>query len=156
MKGPKTDSLVEAYFSHAIRSIKLAININRSIYLTTLVIIVGILFMLFRLQGQQYISVRLATESLASSVKNSARIDANEKQQLDYIDRMVKTIDKLQRDNPRLRVPKAPEERPAGLPLPTEKELERTPVSPSPTPVPRIIRKKDLVKQPFRWPWEKK
>lgn len=77
--------------------------------------------------------------------QNSLRIDANTEALLKYMQRTTIYLDKLQRDNPQIKVPKAAENRPLGAPLPTEKELERPkyehPKADQPRPTPQIITK---------------
>jgi len=68
----------------------------------------------------------LAKSSLEESAKANAKLEAVDEIYMTYIKSTVgQILDKLQRDNPQLKVPQAPNPRPAGIPAASEAEMER-------------------------------
>jgi hypothetical protein len=109
--------------------------------LLTAGVAIGLIFQGRTLSQQSQRNYLLAESSLRESAKANARLEASDSLYMNYIKTTVgQILDKLQKDNPQINVPKAPELRPPGLPLVNESDLER-PKSErpkfTPTPLPK-------------------
>jgi hypothetical protein len=133
------------------------INRNAIIYSCALVLILFAFVMVSIRQSRS--NQQLATmsgENYKELLKMQESQDADREAIGDYVKNMMLTMNKLQKDNPNIKTPKAPELRPSNFPPVTEKELERSPVpvlSPSPTPTPKVkvVRKYIRVKPKSFW-----
>jgi hypothetical protein len=169
MKTPETKMIIH-HIDKLVAQIWRRVNINSFMYALTVLVVLWLVVMTVRLQKQQNASLILSSDNYKMVLNNSSRMDARDKEYLDYIKRMVETWDKLQHDNPKLLVPKAPKERPVGLPPLTEKEMTRPkyehPEAPAtlndggfatPTPTPKTKTVKHKVKAtPTPKPWYQK
>lgn len=142
-----------------------------SLFAMVLAGIVSLIILLFVLAGKASGERKAITQrfdGLGELVtQNSVRIAANTDALMAYMQRTTMYLDKLQRDNPQIKVPKAAENRSPGAPPPTDKELERPKYEhpkadqPTPAPITKTVVKykarakpKPTPKPAFRWPWQ--
>lgn len=161
MNSEETRQLVE--------SINERTSISRWIYCIGFVVImieVGIGIFLIRqgfkkaIENHSQIQVQLAAYGKKSE-ENAAAVKATNDQLLNYIALQVKIINKLQKDNPDIIVPKGVIPLPPGLPQPSDKDLDR-PKSEHPKAGKHSTTKTIIIKQPkpkstpkqFKWPWQ--
>lgn len=119
------------------------ININTWIFGSVALAVGWLIFQAVQLSGQQARNFKLGSDAYKQAVEARAKQDASDEQYIKYIKQTVDTWDKFQKDNPQIKVPKAPKPLPIGIPEPTAKELDR-PKSEHPladkTPAPIIKR----------------
>jgi hypothetical protein len=131
MRTPQEDVTIDQ-IARGVGKISWRLKFNSVIYAAALAAsLVLILVSLHSIRGSNDANFALATDAYKEAVATNAKVDAATKQNLDYIKAMVATWDKLARENPKIKVPKAPVLRPPGAPAPSDKDTDR------PDPVPK-------------------
>jgi hypothetical protein len=167
MNSPETRKIVK-HIDLGVLEIRNRIQINTVIFsiLTALVLLlVVVVFVNLRITwgvaSSAATGAAVAAESNTIAAKNTARLDAIQDGYINYINQVIALINKLQKDNPQIKVPKAMMPRPPGVPAPAESDLDRPKyehpgagVSPTPTTKTRtIIKYKTKRPSPTPKPW---
>lgn len=157
MNTQETAGIVR-HIDAAVQAVVRRININTWIFTLSLAITAILMIMLiYALVWLSRVNVtaesnkaialeanKLAVEASTVAAANTARYDTLFKQYSDYINQNVAAWNKLQKDNVSgedvkrrgIKVPVAPILRPAGLPEPSDRDLDRiTRILPAPTPI---------------------
>jgi hypothetical protein len=145
----------------SVRKIRNRININTVIFSLVFLLVLFIAWISWGLARSAIISSKVASDANIIASTNSARLDAQQNQYIDYISQMITFIDKLQKDNRQIKVPKAIWPRPPGAPAPVESDLDRpryehpgAGVTPAPqTKTRTIVKYKTKRPSPTPKPW---
>lgn len=181
MNTPETRTIVERIDTGVDRVLE-RINVNTWIFSVVAVVVILMGFAVVIIIIKQSATIKLAesnrvlaTTANAIAIKaaesaagNTARQDILNKQFSDYIKQTVEVWNKLQADNASpqdvkrrgIKVPVAPQQRPPGIPLPADRDLERitrsVPAQPVATPTPKvkiIIKHVQAKQTPTPKPW---
>ena len=133
-------------------------------------IIICLIVMSFGIYGNMTNVSRLEKklgEQDVRSAQNRALIESSYQQQIIFQTTIAQIMDKMSKENPRLRVPRVPIKAPpdvSGSPTPdqlksTDEELSRTKPKTMPTPKPEAHSKSKHKPTPsptarFKWPWQ--
>jgi hypothetical protein len=124
--------------NEAVEKIRARMNYNTIIFIVILSVSCATAWVTWRHDKSLDRLTVLASDNYRKILETRAQQDAQDQITVHYIQDTITAINKLQRDNPSVKVPKAPEIRLPNVPPPTSRELERPqPVAtPSPTPQP--------------------
>jgi hypothetical protein len=116
--------------------------------------------MILQIQKQMNANIKLITTNNVMAVTARAENKVMRESYLAYIKDMTAILDKMQRDNQQIKVPKGPEPRVPGSPARSDQELDRPkyehPKADLPSPTPKVIIKKVKAKpSPTPKPWWK-